>query len=225
MRLQSIEEVDVAAPRARRRHRSRRARSSRPQKVDNLVGGETRQPKSQAGQGRTSPRPDGDGAPAERRARRLRRASFSTRTTRRATSGSSSAVASASAVGVERQPDAQRELRHVLDSAGATSRRDTDFSPYVGGGLSWEYLSLLGAGLRRAMNSGSARTSTRASEILRTHHTHLALGAAARSAVLRAEQQRRVPEHDSTGDRSRTPRRRRRSRRTTTTRRSRSRCA
>ena len=52
---------------------------------------------------------------------------------------------------------------------------DTDFSPYIGGGLSWEFLSLQAADFN-GNNSGLGAYADAGFEVLRTHHTHLALG-------------------------------------------------
>jgi hypothetical protein len=55
---------------------------------------------------------------------------------------------------------------------------DTDFSPYVGGGMTWSYLNL---SLPSAGFSGDAQGLgaylDAGVEVLRTHHAHLAIGA------------------------------------------------
>lgn len=172
MRLQGIEEVDVAAPRIADAivHGVPLVET---QKVDNLVGGETRQPKSLPGKvhfglgllGMTPPLSEGfNVAPGlildthyETGNQRLELGgSF------RFAVGSSSQQAYADSV--------------MFSIGGRYFTADTDFSPYVGGGLSWEYLSLTapdftgdGSGLGAYVDAGF--------EILRTHHTHLAIGA------------------------------------------------
>jgi hypothetical protein len=173
MRLQGIEEVDMAAPRIADAivHGVPLVET---EKVDNLTTAETRQPQSKPGKvhfalgllGMATPPSEGfNPAPGlvfdvhyETGNQKLELGS-SFRFTAGADHGTQSSHADS-----------------VMFSLGARYFPwDTDFSPYLGGGLSWEYLNLNasdfngnGSGLGAYVDAGV--------EVLRTHHTHLALG-------------------------------------------------
>ncbi len=66
----------------------------------------------------------------------------------------------------------------MVDLGGRYYFSDADFSPYVGGGLEWMYLNLQVPGENFSGNNGGLGAFANAGvEILRTHHAHLALGA------------------------------------------------
>jgi hypothetical protein len=67
----------------------------------------------------------------------------------------------------------------IFSVGGRYYTSDTDFSPYVGGGLSWGYLNLTLPGQNNlsGSNSGLGAYADAGVEILRTHHTHLSVGA------------------------------------------------
>jgi hypothetical protein len=66
----------------------------------------------------------------------------------------------------------------MVDLGGRYFFSDADFSPYVGGGLEWMYLNLQVPNENFSGNNGGLGAFADAGvEILRTHHTHLAIGA------------------------------------------------
>jgi len=175
MRLQGIEEVDVAAPRiaASIVHGVPLVET---EKVDNLVGGDTRIPKSRPGTvhfalglvGMAPPLDQGI-SPAPGLMLDLH---YETPNQRLELGGSfrgggGSASNQSPSIGFA-----------VFSIGGRYYTSDTDFSPYVGGGVSWGYLnlSLPGEGFSGS-NSGLGAYADAGVEILRTHHTHLAVGA------------------------------------------------
>jgi hypothetical protein len=174
MRLQGIEEVEVAAPRiaASIVHHIPLVDT---EKVDNLVGGETRTPRSRSGKvhfalglAGVEPPLDQGISPApgiildvhyETPDQRLELGgSFR--------GGGGSASSSAPQIGFA-----------IFSLGGRYYISDSDFSPYVGAGLSWEFLSLTLPEDFSGNNSGLGAYADVGVEILRTHHAHLALGA------------------------------------------------
>jgi hypothetical protein len=179
LRLQSIEEVTVAAPRI--------ARSivqgtllTETEKADNLVGAETRPPASKPGKihfalglvGLLAPF-EGWSTPAPGIDLDLHYEAGS----QRIEVGAS--VRAGSSVGGALTRDTRTYLIGSVGGRWYTS--DADVSPYFGGGLSWLYMSMYlpnpnntvtvdadAGGLGAYVNAGV--------QILRTHHTHLALG-------------------------------------------------
>jgi hypothetical protein len=66
----------------------------------------------------------------------------------------------------------------VASLGGRIYTSKTDFSPYVGGGLSWGYLDLRASSQGfEGKGNGLGAYADAGVEILRTHHTHFALGA------------------------------------------------
>jgi hypothetical protein len=179
MRLTSIEEVEVAAPRIADAivHGVPLVET---EKVDNLVGPETRQPKSKAGKvhfalgllGMAPPLNVGvSPSPGM-----ILDTHYETGSQRLELTGSFRFAAGS---GDNTNPQASA----VLFSIGTRYfTSDTDFSPYVGGGLSWGYYELKlpasdSIGYTDAQSSGLGAYVDAGFEILRTHHAHLALGA------------------------------------------------
>lgn len=174
MRLQGIEEVEVAAPRIAESivHGSPLADT---QRVDNLVGGETRQPKTAPGKVHFAlgliglmPPLDQGAAPAPGVDLDLH---YETGSGRFELGGSFRAGAGAAS------NTAPSMAFAVFSLGGRYYFNDTDFSPYVGGGLSWGYLNLaINQQTESGGNSGLGTYVDAGFEIMRTHHTHLALG-------------------------------------------------
>jgi hypothetical protein len=179
MRLTSIEEVEVAAPRIADAivHGVPLVET---EKVDNLVGPETRQPKSKAGKvhfalgllGMAPPLNVGvSPSPGM-----ILDTHYETGNQRLELTGSFRFAAGS---GDNTSPQANA----VLFSIGTRYfTSDTDFSPYVGGGLSWGYYDLKlpasdSAQYVEAQSSGLGAYVDAGFEILRTHHAHLAIGA------------------------------------------------
>ncbi len=175
MRLQGIEEVDVAAPRiaASIVHGVPLVET---EKVDNLVGGDTRMPKSRPGKvhfalglvGMAPPLDQGiSPAPGL-----MLDVHYETPNQRIELGGAfrgggGSASNQSPSIGFA-----------IFSVGGRYYTNDSDFSPYIGGGLSWGYLnlSLPGQGIS-GDNSGLGAYVDAGVEILRTHHTHLSVGA------------------------------------------------
>ncbi len=66
----------------------------------------------------------------------------------------------------------------MVDLGGRYFFSDADFSPYVGGGLEWMYLNLqVPSESFQGNNGGLGAFADAGVEILRTHHAHLAIGA------------------------------------------------
>jgi hypothetical protein len=175
MRLQGIEEVEVAAPRiaASIVHGVPIVET---EKVDNLVGGDTRTPKSRPGTVHfalalvgMAPPVDQGLSPAPGLALDLH---YETPNQRLELGGSfrgggGQASSQSPSVGFA-----------MFSIGGRYYTSDADFSPYFGGGLSWGFfsLSLPGESGISANNSGLGAYVDAGVEILRTHHTHLAMG-------------------------------------------------
>jgi hypothetical protein len=175
MRLQGIEEVTVAAPRIAESmvHGTPLPET---EKVDNLVGDETRQPKSRPGKTHFALGLVGITPPLDRGLTPSPGIDldvhYETGNQRLELGGSM------------RFGGADGSSTDVLSGFFIFSlgtrfyTTDTDVSPYVGGGLTFSYLNLAlpsagysgdGDGLGAYLNAGV--------EVLRTHHAHLAIGA------------------------------------------------
>jgi hypothetical protein len=176
MRLQGIEEVDVAAPRiaAAIVHGIPLVETER---VDNLVGGDTRVPKARPGTvhfalglvGMAPPLDQGM-SPAPGLMLDLH---YETPNQRFELGGSFRG-------GAGQASNESPSVGFAIFSVGGRYyTSDTDFSPYVGGGLSWGYLNLTLPGQNNlsGSNSGLGAYADAGVEILRTHHTHLSVGA------------------------------------------------
>ena len=183
MRLQSIEEVDVAAPRLADAivHGVPLVET---EKVDNLVGAETRQPKSKPGKvhfalgliGMAPPLGDGLGASPGL----ILDTHYETGNQRLELGGSFR-------FGVGSGGDQTPNSSSVIFSLGGRYfTSDTDFSPYVGGGLSWELPGPTRRRTSRARTRDSARTSMRASRFCArtTRTSRSACGSICRSYAL-----------------------------------------
>jgi hypothetical protein len=175
MRLQGIEEVEQAAPRIAQSivHGTPLAET---EKVDNLVGGETRQPKPKPGKVHFGlglaglfPPLDQGAAPAPGLVLDLH---YETGSGRFELGGAFRAGGGASSNGAP-------NMGFVMFSVGGRYfTSDADISPYVGGGLSWGYLNLkVPAQNEQGDNSGLGAYADAGVQILRTHGTHLSLGA------------------------------------------------
>jgi hypothetical protein len=175
MRLSGIEEVEVAAPRVADSI-VRGVPLDETAKVDNIVGNEARQPKSRSGKAHfglgllgMSPPVDQSVAPSPGMILDLH---YETGNQRIELGGSFR-------FGVGPGGYTQPSASSAIFSMGARYfLSDADVSPYFGGGLSWEYLSLSvpDQGLN-ANSSGLGAYVDAGFEVLRTHHTHLAVGA------------------------------------------------
>jgi len=175
MRLQGIEEVEIAAPRIAESivHGTPLAET---QKVDNLVGGETRQPKTAPGKVHFAlgligmmPPLDQGAAPAP---------GFNLDLHYETGSGRLELGGSFRAGGGAASNTAPSMSFAIFSLGGRYYTSDTDFSPYVGGGLSWGYLNLKVDGQTESGdNSGLGAYVDAGIEVMRTHHTHLAFGA------------------------------------------------
>jgi len=174
MRLQGIEEVEIAAPRIADSI-VKGTPLADTQKVDNLVGGETRQPKSAPGKVHFAlglvglmPPLDQGAAPAPGIDLDLH---YETASGRLELGGSFRAGGGAASNTAPSMDFA------IFSLGGRYYLNDTDFSPYVGGGLSWGYLNLkIDQQSESGDNSGLGAYVDAGFEIMRTHHTHLALG-------------------------------------------------
>jgi hypothetical protein len=175
MRLQGIEEVDVAAPRIAQSivHGTPIGET---EKVDNLVGGETRQPRAKAGKVHFAlglaglfPPLDQGAAPAPGLVLDLH---YETGNGRLELGGAFRA-------GGGSANNQAPSLTYVMFSTGGRYyTSDADLSPYLGGGLSWGYLNLtLPSESLSGNNSGLGAYLDGGLQILRTHSTHLAFGA------------------------------------------------
>jgi hypothetical protein len=174
MRLQGIEEVEVAAPRVAESivHGTPLPET---EKVDNLVGGETRQPKTKPGKthfalGLTGlfPPLDQSLGPAPGVVMDIH---YETGDGRFELGGAFRAGGGSSSSG-------SPSMGFVMFSVGGRYyTSDADISPYVGGGMSYEYLNLtLPSENLQGSNAGLGAYVDAGAEILRTHHTHLSLG-------------------------------------------------
>lgn len=175
MRLAGIEEVEQAAPRIAQSivHGTPVAET---EKVDNLVGGETRQPQSKGGKTHFAmglaglfPPLDQGAAPAPGLVLDIH---YETGNGRLELGG-------AFRGGGGSANDQAPSMGFVMFSVGGRYfTSDADVSPYVGGGLSWGYLNLkVPAQNVQADNSGLGAYADAGVQILRTHKTHLSFGA------------------------------------------------
>jgi hypothetical protein len=174
MRLQGIEEVEVAAPRiaAAIVHRVPLVET---EKVDNLVGGDTRTPRSKPGKVHFALGLVGLAPPLDQGVSPAPGLSLDVHyetPDQRLELGGSFRGGGGSASNTSPQ-----EGFAIFSVGGRYYTSDADFSPYVGGGLSWEFLSLTLPGDFTGNNSGLGAYADAGVEILRTHHAHLALGA------------------------------------------------
>jgi hypothetical protein len=178
MRLQNIEEVMVAAPRIAEAI-VKGLPLSETEKVDNLVSSETRQPKSKPGKTHFALGLVGLLPPLDQ--------------------GLSPAAGLDLDVHYEtgsQQFEVGGSMRFGGGSGGANNpaicngfftfslggrwySSDTDVSPYLGGGISWSYLSLSLPGQSGFQGNGNGLGAyvDAGVQILRTHHAHLAFGA------------------------------------------------
>jgi hypothetical protein len=174
MRLSGIEEVEVAAPRVADSI-VKGVPIDETAKVDNIVGSEARQPKTRSGKVHfglgllgMSPPLDQSIAPSPGMIFDLH---YETGSQRLEIGGSFR-------FGVGPGGNTQPSTTSAIFSMGARYfLSDADVSPYFGGGLSWEYLSLSLPGQElTANNSGLGGYVDAGFEVLRTHSTHLAVG-------------------------------------------------
>jgi hypothetical protein len=177
LRLQNIEEIPVAAPRVAEAL-VRGMPVEETQKVDNLVGEETRVPRSKGGHVRfamglmgVTPPLDKGLTPSPGVILDLH---YETPNGRFELGGD---------VRFGGGPNDDGTIAAVngffeFSMGGRYYTSDTDFSPYVGGGFAWSYFNLtLPEGAFSNDHSGLGAYVGTGFEVLRTHSTHLALGA------------------------------------------------
>jgi hypothetical protein len=173
MRLQGIEEVEVAAPRiaAALVHH---IPVTDTETVDNLVGGETRKPQGRSGKVHfalglvgVEPPLDQGFAPAPGI---ILDVHYETPDLRLELGGSFRAG------GGSASNTSPQEAFAIFSVGARYYTSDADVSPYLGAGLSWEFLSLTLPYDFTGNNSGLGAYIDAGVEILRTHHAHLALG-------------------------------------------------
>jgi hypothetical protein len=174
MRLQTIEEVDLAAPRIADAivHGVPLVET---EKVDNLTAAETRQPRSKAGRVHFGLGLLGMAPPLEQGANpspgMVLDTHYETGNQRLELSGTFRFAAASGS-------DATPQANAAVFSLGARYfTSETDVSPYFGGGLSWGYYELkLPSQQLDASASGLGAYVDAGFEVLRTHHAHLAVG-------------------------------------------------
>lgn len=178
MRLQSIEEVMVAAPRIAEAI-VKGLPLSETEKVDNLVSSETRQPKSKPGKTHFAlglvgllPPLDQGLSPAPGLDLDVH---YETGSQQFEVGGS---MRFGGGSGGPNNPAICNGF-FVFSLGGRWYSADTDISPYLGGGLSWSYLSLSLPGQSGFQGSGNGLGAyvDAGVQILRTHHAHLSFGA------------------------------------------------
>jgi len=177
LRLQNVEEIPVAAPRIAEAL-VRGLPVEETQKVDNLVGEETRVPRSKGGHTRfavglmgVTPPLDKGLTPSPGVILDLHYESpngrFELGGDVRFGGGSNDDNSIAAVNGF-----------FEFSMGGRYYTSDTDFSPYVSGGFAWSYFNLtIPAGAFSNDHSGLGAYVGTGFEVLRTHSTHLALGA------------------------------------------------
>jgi hypothetical protein len=176
MRLQNIEEVMVAAPRIAEAI-VKGLPLSETEKVDNLVGGETRQPKSKPGKthfalGLVGLLPPLDRGLSPAAGLNLD-VHYETGSQQFEVGGS---MRFGGGSGGENNPPICNGF-FFFSMGGRWYSADTDTSPYLGGGLSWSYLNLWIPGQGNYDSNGLGAFVDAGVQILRTHHAHLAFGA------------------------------------------------
>jgi hypothetical protein len=174
MRLQGIEEVEIAAPRIAESI-VRGTPLPETEKVDNLVGGETRQPKTKPGKTHFALGLAGLFPPLDQS---LGPAPGVVLDIHYETGDGRFELGGAFRAGGGQTSSNSPGMGFVMFSVGGRYfTSDADISPYVGGGLNYEYLNLSLPGEQlQGSNSGLGAYVDAGAEILRTHHTHLALG-------------------------------------------------
>jgi hypothetical protein len=176
MRLQNIEEVMVAAPRIAESI-VRGTPLAETEKVDNLVGQETRQPKSKPGKTHFALGLVGLLPPLDQGLTPAPGVDFDVHYE----TGSQQFELGGSirfGGGSGGHETAVNSGFFVFSVGGRWYTSDTDFSPYLGGGLTWSYLKVWAPDISvNADNNGLGAYADAGIEVLRTHHAHLALGA------------------------------------------------
>lgn len=175
LRLQGIEEVPVAAPRIADSIVHGTSLHDT-EKVDNLVGEETRQPRAKGGKTHFAMGLVGILPPLDRGltpAPGLDLDVHYETSDQKLELGGSMRFGGASDNG-----DTSTIMNgfFVFSMGGRLYTSETDFSPYVGGGLTWSYLSLSVPGVFKGDGSGLGAYADAGVEVLRTHHTHLSFG-------------------------------------------------
>jgi hypothetical protein len=178
MRLQNIEEVMVAAPRIAEAI-VKGLPLSETEKVDNLVSSETRQPKSKPGKTHFAlglvgmlPPLDQGLSPAPGLDLDVH---YETGSQQFEVGGS---MRFGGGSGGPNNPAISNGF-FIFSLGGRWYSSDTDVSPYLGGGLSWSFLSLSLPGQSGFQGNGNGLGAyvDAGVQILRTHHAHLAFGA------------------------------------------------
>jgi hypothetical protein len=177
LRLQNVEEIPVAAPRVAEAL-VRGTPIDETQKVDNLVGEETRVPRSKGGHVKfamglmgVTPPLDKGLTPSPGMILDLH---YETANGRLELGGDMRFGGGPNDNGTMAAVNGFFEL----SMGGRYYTSDTDFSPYVGGGFAWSYFNLtLPDGAYSNDHSGLGAYVGTGFEVMRTHSAHLALGA------------------------------------------------
>jgi hypothetical protein len=176
MRLQNIEEVMVAAPRIAESI-VKGLSLTETEKVDNLVGGETRQPKSKPGKTHFALGLVGVLPPLDQG---LTPAAGLDLDVHYETGSQQFEVGGSMRFGGGNGGSNSPAICNgffIFSLGGRWYTADTDVSPYLGGGLSWSYLNLSLPGQGNYDSTGLGTYVDAGVQILRTHHAHLAFGA------------------------------------------------
>jgi hypothetical protein len=176
MRLQNIEEVVVAAPRIAESI-VKGTPLAETEKVDNLVGQETRQPKSKPGKTHFALGLVGLLPPLDQGFTPAPGINFDVHYetgTQQFELGGSIRFGGGSGG----HQTAVSNGFFIFSVGGRWYTSDTDFSPYLGGGLTWSFMSVWAPDINvNANNNGLGAFADAGFEVLRTHHAHLAFGA------------------------------------------------
>jgi hypothetical protein len=177
MLLQGVEEVVVAAPRIAESIVKGKSLAET-EKVDNLVAQDTRQPKSKSGQIHFALGMVGLLPPLDRG---LTAAPGLVLDVHYETPSQELEIGGSARFGAgdDRGSATVSHGFFVFSAGGRMYASKKDFSPYIGGGLSWEWLTLRAPtiGFDADGSHGLGAYADAGVEILRTHHTHFALGA------------------------------------------------
>jgi hypothetical protein len=176
MRLQNIEEVMVAAPRIAEAI-VKGLPLSETEKVDNIVGAETRQPKSKGGTTHFALGLVGLLPPLDRG---LTPAAGLDLDVHYETSSQQFEVGGSMRFGGGNGGSNNPAICNaffIFSVGGRWYSADTDVSPYLGGGLSWSVLNLSLPAQGTYDSNGLGAYVDAGVQILRTHHAHLAFGA------------------------------------------------
>ena len=176
LRLQHVEEIPVAAPRIAEAL-VRGTPVEETQKVDNLVGEETRVPRSKGGHTKFAMGLMGVMPPLDKGLTPspgiMLDLHYETANGRLELGGDMRFG------GGSNNDDTIAAVNGFFEFSlgGRYYTTDTDFSPYIGGGFAWSYFNLTIPGTFSNDHSGLGAYVDTGFEVLRTHSTHLAVGA------------------------------------------------